>query len=168
VIIIRAIIFTVALAFGFILSGSLDGIGKIRAGTTDLASSIINSFQGREITANTNNETGAGIGGDLNIGSDIGGGFGSDITIATDTNLPQTSDYATPKNAKYLVIAIGVIFGIFTATLVGAGLIGLVGGVLFSPEIASVPFLAEAAVSVSSAVSALWADLITKIIEISQ
>lgn len=161
-IIIRAIIFTVALAFGFILSGSLDGIGKIRAGTTDLASSVISSFQDRKITTSTDSETSIGI------GSDIGGDFGSDINIGRDINLPNASNYVTTKNAKYLVIAIGLVFGIFTATLIGAGLIGLVGGVLFSPEIASVPFLADAAVSVSSTVSALWADLITKIVEISQ
>ena len=128
---IRAIIFTVALAFGFILSGSLAGIEKIREGATDLTTSLISSFQDRELTA--------------------------------DTDSSVISRFATVKTAKYLLLALGLFCGIFTATLVGAGVIGLLGGVLFSPEIASVPLLADAAVSISGTVSALWADLIAKL-----
>jgi len=135
VIFLRAIIFTVTLAFGFILSGNLDGIEKIREGASDLATSIISSFQDSEIAANTD--------------------------IGNDTSV--VSQYATPTTAKYLLIAIGLLFSIFTATLIGAGVIGLLGGVLFSPEIASVPVLADAAVSISNTVSALWADMLAKI-----
>ena len=132
---LRAIIFTVALAFGFILSGNLAGIEKIRAGATDLTTSIINSLQERELAA--------------------------DADIANDTS--GVSKYATVKTAKYLTVAIGIFCGIFTATLIGAGVIGFLGGILFSPEIASVPVLADAAVAISSSVSELWENLLTKI-----
>ena len=132
---LRAIIFTVALAFGFILSGNLAGIEKIRAGATDLTTSIINSLQERELAA--------------------------DADIANDTS--GVSKYATVKTAKYLTVAIGIFCGIFTATLIGAGVIGLLGGILFSPEIASFPFLADAAVAISSSVSELWDNLIAKL-----
>jgi len=132
---LRAVIFTVTLAFGFILSGNLAGIEKIRSGATDLTASAINSFQKNELAT----ETG----------------------IANDTS--AVSKYATVKTAKYLALAVGIFCGIFTATLIGAGFIGLLGGILFSPEIASVPFLADAAVSVSSTVSELWANLMAKI-----
>ena len=132
---LRAIIFTVALAFGFILSGNLAGIEKIRAGATDLTTSIINSLQERELAA--------------------------DADIANDTS--GVSKYATVKTAKYLTVAIGIFCGIFTATLIGAGVIGFLGGILFSPEIASVPVLADAAVAISSSVSELWENLLAKI-----
>ena len=132
---LRAIIFTLTLAFGFILSGNLAGIEKIREGATDLTTSIINSFHNREFTSDTN--------------------------IANDTSI--VSRYATVKTAKYLTLALGIFCGMFTATLIGSGVIGLTGGVLFSPEIASVPVLAEAAMSISSTASALWTDLIAKI-----
>lgn len=132
---LRAIIFTVALAFGFILSGNLAGIEKIRAGATDLTTSIINSLQERELAA--------------------------DADIANDTS--GVSKYATVKTAKYLTVAIGIFCGLFTATLIGAGVIGLLGGILFSPEIASFPVLADAAVAISSSVSELWENLLTKI-----
>lgn len=135
---LRAIIFIVTLAFGFILSGNLAGIEKIRDGASDLATSVISSFQSREFSANTD--------------------------IIGDSSI--VSQYATPTTAKYLLIALGLICGLFTATLIGAGVIGLLGGVLFSPEIASVPFLADAALSISSTVSSLWADLIAKIAEL--
>lgn len=132
---LRAIIFTVALAFGFILSGNLAGIEKIRAGATDLTTSIINSLQERELAA--------------------------DADIANDTS--GVSKYATVKTAKYLTVAIGIFCGLFTATLIGAGVIGLLGGILFSPEIASFPVLADAAVAISSSVSELWENLLAKI-----
>ena len=132
---LRAIIFTLTLAFGFILSGNLASIEKIREGATDLTTSIINSFHNREFTSDTN--------------------------IANDTSI--VSRYATVKTAKYLTLALGIFCGMFTATLIGSGVIGLTGGVLFSPEIASVPVLAEAAVSISSTASALWTNLIAKI-----
>ena len=132
---LRAIIFTVTLAFGFILSGNLAGIEKVREGSADIATSIINSFQDKALTADT------------------------EISASTSA----VSRYATVKTAKYLTVALGVFFGIFSATLIGAGVIGLLGGVLFSPEIASVPALADAAVSISGTVSALWADLLAKI-----
>ena len=132
---LRAIIFTVALAFGFILSGNLAGIEKIRAGATDLTTSIINSLQERELAA--------------------------DADIANDTS--GVSNYATVKTAKYLTVAIGIFCGLFTATLIGAGVIGLLGGILFSPEIASFPVLADAAVAISSSVSELWENLLAKI-----
>ena len=83
---LRAIIFTVTLAFGFILSGNLTGIEKIRAGATDLTTSIINSLQERELAA--------------------------DADIANDTS--GVSKYATVKTAKYLTVAIGIFCGIFT------------------------------------------------------
>ncbi len=136
-IIIRAIIFIVALAFGFILSGNLAGIDKIRDGGTDLAESVISSFQNQELT---------------------------DAAVI-DGDSSAVSKYATATNAKYLLIAMGVFFGVFSATIIGAGVIGLLGGVLFSPEIASVPVLADAAVSISNTVSSLWSDLITKLAE---
>ena len=123
------------LAFGFILSGNLAGIEKIRAGATDLTTSIINSLQERELAA--------------------------DADIANDTS--GVSKYATVKTAKYLTVAIGIFCGIFTATLIGAGVIGFLGGILFSPEIASVPVLADAAVAISSSVSELWENLLAKI-----
>ena len=132
---LRAIIFTLTLAFGFILSGNLAGIEKIRAGATDLTTSIINSLQESELTA--------------------------DADITNDTS--GVSKYATVKTAKYLTLAIGIFCGIFTATLIGAGVIGLLGGILFSPEIASVPVLADAAVAISSSVSELWENLLAKI-----
>jgi len=135
VIFIRATIFAVTLAFGFILSGNLAGIEKIREGATELTASVISSFQKQELSATTD--------------------------VASDT--PSVAKYASPTTAKYLLIAIGLIFGIFTATLIGAGVIGLLGGVLFSPEIASVPVLADAAVSISSTVSVWWAELMSKI-----
>ena len=134
---LRTIIFTVTLAFGFIFSGNLDGIEKVREGVNDMATSVITGFQDRESTDSS--------------------GFSSERSVV--------SQYVTPTTAKYLLIAIGLICGLFTATLIGAGVIGLLGGVLFSPEIASVPFLADAAVSISSTVSSLWADLLAKITE---
>lgn len=134
-ILIRAAIFTVALAFGFIFSGNLDGIEKIREGSADLATSIVSAFQNQELSESAD------------INSDSSG----------------VVRYLSPTTAKYLLIAVGLIFGIFMATLIGAGVMGLLGGVLFSPEIASVPVLADAAVSVSTTVSALWADLMEKI-----
>jgi len=138
VILLRAIIFTVTLAFGFILSGNLAGIDKIREGATDLTTSLISGLQKQELATDT------------------------DIGNETST---VVSKYANPTTAKYLLIAIGLICGIFTAKLIGAGVIGLLGGVLFSPEIASVPVLADAAVSISSTVSALWADFLAKVTE---
>jgi len=138
VILLRAIIFTVTLAFGFILSGNLAGIDKIREGATDLTTSLISGLQKQELATDT------------------------DIGNETST---VVSKYANPTTAKYLLIAIGIICGIFTAKLIGAGVIGLLGGVLFSPEIASVPVLADAAVSISSTVSALWADFLAKVTE---
>ncbi len=138
---LRAIIFIVTLAFGFIYSGSLDGIEKIREGGTDLAASIISSFQEPEITE------------------------GAEIVIDLEKEPSVVATYATPTTAKILLIAIGLFCAIFMATLPGAGALGLLGGVLFSPDIASVPVLADAAVSISSTVSALWADFIAKMAE---
>lgn len=134
-IIIRSIIFTIALAFGFILSANLDGIEKIREGASDMASSIISAFQNRE----------------------------SSSIDEIDNSLSTVSKYASPTTAKYLLIVAFVIYGFFSATLIGAGVAGLLGGVLFSPEIASIPILSDAAVSISSTVSALWADLMAKL-----
>ena len=136
---IRSIIFIVTLAFGFILSGNLAGIEKIREGAADMAESVITAFQHRESDAIP----------------DIGR---EPSVIAT---------YVTQANAKYLLIAIVLICGFFGASIVSAGVLGLLSGVLFSPEIASVPFLAQAAVTISDTISALWADLIAKIAELS-
>lgn len=137
---IRSIIFTVTLAFGFILSGNLDGIGKIREGAADMAESVIAAFQNRESTVSTD--------------------------VGREPSVIGT--YVTQTNAKYLLIAIVLICGFFGASIVSAGVLGLLSGVLFSPEIASVPFLAQAAVTISDTVSALWADLIAKIAELSR
>jgi hypothetical protein len=134
VIILRSLVFTVALAFGFILSGNLAGIEKIREGGSDMANSIISSFQHTEATV-------------------------TDF----DRKPSIVSTYINQTNAKYLFIAVVLIFGFFMASLVGAGILGLVSGVLFSPEIASVPFLAQAAVTISDTVSTLWRDLIARL-----
>ena len=134
-----------ALAFGFILSGNLAGIEKIRAGATDLTTSLINSLQANSLQANSPQET----------------ELAAETIIAND--ISGVSKYATVKTAKYLTVAIGIFCGLFTATLIGAGVIGLLGGILFSPEIASFPVLADAAVAISSSVSELWENLLAKI-----
>jgi len=128
----------------YFYSGS-GGIEKIRAGATDLTTSVINSLQVNSLQANSPQET----------------ELATDTDIATDTL--GVSKYATVKTAKYLTLAIGIFCGLFTATLIGAGVIGLLGGILFSPEIASVPVLADAAVAISSSVSELWNSLIAKL-----
>jgi hypothetical protein len=135
VFIIRSIVFTITLAFGFILSGNLDGIDKIRDGAGDMANSIVSSFQHSE----------------------------SNVTTEFEQTPSAISTYVNQTNAKYLLIAAVLVFGLFMASLVGAGILGFVAGILFSPEIASVPFLAQAAVAISDTVSTLWSDLIAKL-----
>jgi len=129
------IVFTITLAFGFILSGNLDGIDKIRDGAGDMANSIVSSFQHSE----------------------------SNVTTEFEQTPSAISTYVNQTNAKYLLIAAVLVFGLFMASLVGAGILGFVAGILFSPEIASVPFLAQAAVAISDTVSTLWSDLIAKL-----
>ncbi len=120
--IIRPIFFIVTLSLGFVLSQNLDGISKIREGIFELATSFVEKEQTPITTG-----------------------------IAELAEAPSNiSRFLAPEYWKYGIIIVGVFAGIFTASWSGALLLGFIGGILFSPEIASYPILSEYALLISN------------------
>lgn len=121
--IIRPIFFIVTLAFGFVLAQNLDGILKIREGVFELATSFVNKEQPQAT--------------------------GSVEFIEPPSSVGK---FLAPEYWKYGVIIVGLFAGLFTASMVGALLLGFLGGILFSPEISVIPILSEHAVLISNSV----------------
>lgn len=124
--IIRPIFFIVTLALGFVLSQNLDGILKIREGIFELATSFVEKKPVQEAGA-----------------------------VEFSAPPSNTSKYLAPEYWKYGVIIVGLFAGLFTASMVGALLLGFLGGILFSPEISAIPLLSENAVLISNGIKDL-------------
>ena len=127
--IIRGAVFFVVLACSFVLSGNLDGIDQIRGGIAIMVSSF--------------SET-------INTGVD------SSVTTASKRGIGV---YLNPATLKYVAILVIVYIGFFRASLLNAIVLGVITGILFSPEIRQVPILAEHSVIINDFVSNVVADI---------
>ncbi len=136
--IIRGAVFVVVLACSFVLSGNLDGIDQIRGGISDM----VNSFSK---TVNTDADVPAIGGNETGIG-----------------------EYLNPTTLKYLAILVFVYIGLFRASFFNAIVLGVIGGILFSPEIRQVPVLAEYSVIIEEFVSNVIADIKQRIAAIER
>ena len=136
--IIRGAVFIVVLACSFVLSGNLDGIEQIRGGI----SNMVNSFG---------------------------------ETVDTDVNVPAVGgkevgigEYINPTTLKYILILVIFYIGLFRASIFNAIILGVIAGILFSPEIRQVPVLAEYSVVIDEFVSNIIADIKQRIAAIER
>ena len=144
--IIRGALFIVALACSFVMSGNLDGIDQIRGGIADM----VNSFSDNVNIENVNTEN-----------------------LNTETNAPVVGEsadgigkYINPTTLKYFSMLVIVYIGLFRASLFNAIVLGVIGGILFSPEIRQVPVLAEYSVVIDEFVSNIITDIKQRISDV--
>ena len=96
-------------------------------------------------------------------------------TVDTDADVPAIrgnetgiGEYLNPTTLKYLAILVFVYIGLFRASFFNAVVLGVIGGILFSPEIRQVPVLAEYSVIIEEFVSNVIADIKQRIAAIER